>query len=199
MRSTTSVSLPSRSSSRLSTPVIGSSTATDSGSTSLSSKEAILTLLGLPIHLCDRSDHSLHTAYQKYKGHLEASQTHDRMVAGGTWTGRKLTSVDLIELFVSKSFWHSHVKKYFGKVSNYPLLVDWLENEPQDRPSDLEVWGVEKSSYTFKDLDGYLIRAAGKGKKKAVSKVAQGNDSDKKKSKKKIVNDVGKKGKKQVV
>lgn len=121
------------------------------------------------------------------------------MVADGTWTGRKLTSVDLIELFISKSFWHSHVRKYFGKVSNYPLLVDWLDNESQDRPPDLEVQGVEKSSYTFKDLDGYLTWAAGKGKKKAVSKVPQGNDSNKKKSKKKIVKDVGKKGKKQVV
>lgn len=148
----------------MSTPV-ASSSGTASGS-----KEAILTLLGIPTHLCDRSDHSLHTSYQKYKAHLEASQTYDRMIADGSWTGDKLSSLNLIELFVSKSFWHSHVKKYFSKVSNHPLLVAWLENIPEDQPSDLEVWGFEKSSYNFKDLDTYLQQqVVGKGKKKAKS------------------------------
>jgi hypothetical protein len=133
----------------MSTPV-----ATSSGTAS-ASKEAILTSLGIPTHLCDCSDHSLHTSYQKYKAHLEASQTYDRMVADGSWTGDKLSFLNLIELFVSKSFWHSHVEKYFSKVSNYPLLVAWLENIPEDRPSDLQVWGIQKSSYNFKDLDAY--------------------------------------------
>jgi hypothetical protein len=55
------------------------------------------------------------------------------------------------------------VKKYFSKVSNHPLLMEWLENEPEDCPSDLDVWGVQKSSYTFKDLDVYLNQAVGKG------------------------------------
>ena len=141
--STASVSVSSES------PAIASSTPINS-ETPLSSKEVILTLLGLPVHLCDRTDHSLHTAYQKYKGHIEASQTHERMVSDGTWAGRKLTAVDLIELFVSKSFWHSHIKKYFSNVSNYPMLVEWLENEPEDQPSDVDVWGVQKLSYTFK-------------------------------------------------
>ena len=122
------------------------------------------------------------------------------MVSDGTWAGRKLTAVDLIELFVSKSFWHSHIKKYFSKVSNYPMLVEWLENEPEDRPSDVDVWGVQKSSYTFKDLDGYFKQEVGKGKKRATAaKVDKSGDGDKKsKKKKKSPADGNKKGKKQV-
>jgi hypothetical protein len=151
---------PSASTSRLSTP------ATTSSGPPATTKEATLTLLGLPIHLCDRSDHSLLFAYQKYKAHLEASQTYDHMISNGSWTGNKLSSVDLIELFVSKSFWHSHVKKYLSKVTNHPLMVDWLENGP-NKPSNLDVWGVEKPSYNFKDLEAYLEQGARKGKKKA--------------------------------
>jgi hypothetical protein len=160
--------------------------ATSSGSALASSKEAILTLLGIPTHLCDRSDHSLHVSYQKYKAHLEASQTYDRMIADGSWTGNKLSSVDLIELFVSKSFWHSHVKKYFSQVSNHPLLVTWLENMSEDRPSDLDVWDVEKSSYNFKDLDMFLQRANGKGKKKAKMDKDKKQKDGHKKSKKQV-------------
>ena len=116
----------------------------------LASTEAILALLGIPTHLCDRSDHGLHVSYQKY----------------------------------TKSFWHSHVKKYFSRVANHPLLVAWLENIPEDRPSDLEVWGMEKSSYTFKDLDAFLQQAAGKGKKKA--KVEKKQKDGHKKAKKQV-------------
>jgi hypothetical protein len=163
------------------------STPTTTGSgTSSGSKEAILTLLGIPSYLCDRSDHSLHTSYQKYKAHLEATQTYERMVADGSWTGNKISAVDFIELFVSKSFWHSHVKKYFSKVSDHPLMVEWLENG-EHRPSDHDVWGLEKSSYTFKDLDAYLQQAAKKGKKKVKGDKEKGDKKDGHKKTKKHV------------
>ena len=90
------------------------------------------------------------------------------------------------------------MKKYFLRVSNFPLLVEWLENEPEDWPPDADIRGVQKSSYTFKDLDGYFDQAVGKGKKKGTaSKVVDKNDGGKK-SKKKISDDGNKKGKKQV-
>ena len=58
-------------------------------------------------------------------------------------------------------------------------MVEWLENG-EDKPSDLDVWGIEKSNYTFKDLIGYLEQAKekkkGKGKKKM--KVADKEDKD---------------------
>ena len=116
--------------------------------------------------------------------HLEASHVYDQMVADGTWTGSKLTAVDLVELFVSKSYFHSHFEKCFSKVPNHPLMVEWLEGDPGNRPSDLDVWGVEKVVYNFKDLTAYLEQADGKGKKKAkVVKEVGGNANNKKKKK----------------
>ena len=159
------------------------------------SKEAILGLLCLLTHFADRTDCGLHVAYQKYKAHLEACHTYEKMVADKTWFWKKLSSVDLIELFVSKSFWHSHFKPLFSKVSDYPLMVEWLENELLDSVSNQEVWGEEKSSYNFKDLCAWLDKSAGKGKKKM--KAAKDDGGNEKKSKKK--KDGGsKKGKMQV-
>jgi hypothetical protein len=108
-------------------------------------KKAILTSLGIPTHLCDCSDHGLQISYKKYKAHLEACNTYDWMVSEESLLGNKLTAVDLVELFVSKSFWHSHVKK---QVSNHSLMVKWLENRA-DKPSDLDVWGIQKSPITL--------------------------------------------------
>jgi hypothetical protein len=136
----------------------------------------ILTKLNIPLSLADRSDRGLVFAYQKYKGYLQATQNYQQQVADGLWDGPKLTSVDLTELFVSKSFFHSHYKKFFPKVTNYPLLLDWLENTPNDRPSDKKVWGEDKSVYTFKDLKVFFEKGQGKGKGK--KKVQEAN-SDK--------------------
>jgi hypothetical protein len=91
-------------------------------------KEAILTILGIPSHLCNHSDHSPQISYKKYKAYLEACHTYDQLVSDGSWLGNKLTAVNLVELFVSKSFWHSHVKKYCSQVSNHPLMVEWLKS-----------------------------------------------------------------------
>jgi hypothetical protein len=168
---------PSGSTSRMSTPAT-----TGSGGTSSASKEAILTLLGIPTSLSDHSDHGLHISYEKYKAHLVATQTYERMVSDGSWTGRKLSAVDFIELFVSKSFWHSHVKKCFSKVSNYPVMAEWLANG-DDRLSDFDVWGMEKSSYTFKDLEEYYEQTAHRAKKKGKGKE---DKKDHKKTKKHV-------------
>ena len=148
-----------------------------------SDREAILSQLGIPSHLGDHTDHGLIIAYQKYKAQLQASQTYERMLVDGSWVGAKLSAVDIIQLFVSKSFWHSHYKRLFPRVSNHPLLVEWLENT-QDGPSNLEVWGFEKPSYNFKDLEAYLDRKRDKGKGKKVVKEDAAKGSKKKKDKK---------------
>ena len=159
-------------------------------------RESILDLLHIPAHLADRADRGLRVAYEKYKAHLEACQTYEKMIVDGTWAGKKLTSVDLIELFVLKSYLHSHFKPNFSKVSNFPLMVEWLESSLDDSVSDFEVWGVEKASYNFKDLRAWLEQ--GKGKKKA--KVTKGTKADggSDKSKKKKDSSGNKKGKMQV-
>ena len=146
-------------------------------------REAIFSQLGIPSHLGDCTDHGVIIAYQKYKAQLQASQTYERMLVDGSWVGAKLSAVDIIQLFVSKSFWHYHYKRLFPRVSSHPLLVEWLENAP-DGPSNLELWGFERPSYNFKDLEAYLDRKRDKGKGKKVVKedAAEGSKKKDKKS-----------------
>lgn len=137
-------------------------------------------MLGLPIHLADRKNTGLLVAYEKYKAYLQASQTYERMQADGSWTGRRLSAVDLIELFAAKSYFHSYHKKIFAKISDHPLMVQWLEGE-EDKPSNLDIWGVDKSTYTFQDLQEFLQNAEGSGKKDKGKKKMKDESSGKKK------------------
>ena len=122
----------------------------------------------------------LHVAYEKYKAYLDACRTYERKVADGSWSGGKLTGSDLIQLFVSKSFWHSHYKPLFSKVSNHPDMVKWLEGD-KDRLPDEVLWGYKKGSYQFKDLNGYLEQhERKKGKRKAKDEKAEGSSKKKK-------------------
>ena len=79
-----------------------------SGSAPDSFKSQIIRLLNIPAHLAGSGDVTLPVAYQKYMAYLVACNTLDEMVANGLWTIRHLTQTDLIEVFVSKSFFHSH-------------------------------------------------------------------------------------------
>ena len=153
--------------------------------------DEILIQLGISTLLADRSNRSLQMAYQKYKAYLEATNTYERMLADKSWTGARLTSENLINLFISKSFFHSHYKTYLAKVSNHQLLVDWLVNEPDEWPSNIEVWGVEKPSYNWQDLKEYLEdkekKKRRKGKRKAVESPPKKREHKKKSRTKKQV------------
>ena len=142
-----------------------------SASASSSFRDQLLTLLGIPSHLTNRADRNLHFAYQKYQAYIQACQTLLKRVSEGTWPGKKPSSTELIELFVSKSMWFSHYRPAFSKVSNYPLMVEWLENG-DDKPSDEEAWGVEQAAYSLTDLrkfvdNGTLVEVAKDRKKKS--------------------------------
>ena len=147
----------------LSTPATASETLAAASATlashpdtsALGFKSEVLSQLGIPTHLADRTDQGLYVAYEKYKAYLEACQVYERQLADGSWIGSKLTAMDLIQLFVSKSFWHSHYKPLFSKVLDYPDMVKWLEGV-EDRLTNDALWGYEKSSYHFKDLKAYL-------------------------------------------
>jgi len=117
-------------------------------------KSQLIGLLNIPVHLAGSGDVPLPVAYQKYKAYLVACSTLDDMVANGTWTMGRPTRTDLIELFVSKSYFHSHYQRYFSKVADYPEMVAWLEGEPGS--VDVDVWGVRKANYTFVDLRDWL-------------------------------------------
>jgi hypothetical protein len=152
-----------------------------------------MTLLGISAHLSIRNDRNIRLSYEKYKAYLKASQTLSKLE--GSWPGKKPSATDLIEVFVSKSMWFSHYKPAFPKVADYPEMVKWLENS-DDKGTDLEVWGVEKGSYSLLDLrrfvdNGTLAekKGKGKGKKKDVSE-----GSGKQNKKKVIDKDVGQKG-----
>ena len=77
------------------------------------------------------------------------------MVKVKTWTIARPPKTNIIELFVSKSFFHSHYKRYFPKVAEHEEMVAWL-NEDEDRQCDMDVWGVKKNVYTFTDLALWL-------------------------------------------
>ena len=180
----TAISSTSGFSTRLSTPALGSDIPVPVTHPASSGEDSfaagILSQLGIPMHMADRNDRGLHVAYEKYKAYLEACHIYEEKVADGSWTGCKLTGVDLIQLFVSKSFWHSHYKPLFSKVSNHPDMIKWLEGE-RDKPSDEVLWGYKKGSYHFKDLKVYLEqKEKKKGKGKGKDERSEGSSKKKK-------------------
>lgn len=155
-------------------------------------KKDILIQLGISPELSNRTDHGLHHAYEKYKAYLQACKTYGEMTVNKSWVGGRLTGADIIQLFISKSYFHSHYKKFFSKVSNYPDMVDWLEGNP-NALADGDLWGEEKGSYTFKDLEKYMEKHETMKKKKKKGKDDKGEGGSRKpgdkKKKKKQVND----------
>jgi hypothetical protein len=65
------------------------------------------------------------------------------------------TKTDIIELFVSKSYFHSHYKHHFPKVAQYDNMVAWLY-EDENQPSDVDFWEIKKEVYNFTDLAAWL-------------------------------------------
>lgn len=124
-----------------------------------------------------RSDSSLRMWYKRYNGWNDAVAKLDGLKAAGQWTLPDVSQTELINLFAGRAYWHSHIKKGFRDIHNYKLMVEWLESDMNDDgPSDLHVWHLEKTHYTFKDLglwkkDGtldkdYQIQQKEKGKAK---------------------------------
>ena len=114
------------------------------------------------------------------KAFLVAVKTLDeKWKAGELPYDRKPLNEHIIETMQSKTYWYDYTRKYFSKVGEYPEMVAWLEND-EGVPTDLEVWGVEKKSYSFGDLDTYLKNGVGGGKQshkkgKGKKKAADGD------------------------
>jgi hypothetical protein len=154
-------------------------------------KKDLMTHFDIPFNLADHKDSSLYFAYQKYKTFLQANQTLAELCSSEEWAGKKPSVTDLIEIFQSKSMWHSHHSKAFSRVSDYPEMVSWLEKK-KDVASNIEVWGYEKALYNFKDLFAYLDgklkeedRSKFKGKAKAKNESKSGSRLKKEEDKKK--------------
>jgi len=119
----------------------------------------------------------------------------DQMHQQGKWPlPKKASQTELVEIFLSKSYWHSHVTKAFSTIARYPEMVRWLEHEDKDIPSDLDVWHIQKSEYGFKELQDWVAnggtldiavkrnveKAKAKAKAKAKGKAMEESDEDEK-------------------
>jgi hypothetical protein len=119
-------------------------------------------------------------------------QDFNKMKSTGTWptTCPQPTATDIIEIFISKSMWHQYYVACFSNISKYPDMVEWLEEEGEDRPSSVDVWGFQKTSYTFADLKKWLnehkyLLAADVEEQMDKKEKGKGGKKDKKKKVKK--------------
>lgn len=161
--------------------------AADAGT--ISDKAAIIIALGQSPELADRGDRTkgnLHLAYKRYKAILGAQKAYNDMQGKNLWVGNKLTQIEIIELFISRSYYFSHYRQNFKHVDRSPLLIQWLEKENiTDEPDDMAVWGEEKVSYGFSDLEKYL-GALGKKEKSRKGKGKEVKEKKDRSKKKKV-------------
>ena len=126
------------------------------GTTNLHHRQ-LMSILNIDRELSDRDKKGLVWCYKKYKAFNAAVQLMDQLSTQGKWPlPKKSSHTELVEVFMSKSYWHSHVVKPFGVVARYPQIVAWLERGDFDDPSDFEVWHLQKSEYGFKELKEWL-------------------------------------------
>jgi benzoyl-CoA reductase/2-hydroxyglutaryl-CoA dehydratase subunit BcrC/BadD/HgdB len=118
-------------------------------------KEELIAALEINCELCDEdiTDKGIIGAYAKWKAINIAYKKMQAM----TWNGSKPTYGAIISLFVSTSMFYSHYK-YFNDAVKHPEMLEWLEERP-DGPSNIDIWGREKSHYTFVDLIKWLKEA----------------------------------------
>ena len=171
------------------TPVIASTSASviipgvlgsGSGPAKSAIQELIITTLGIPAHLTDRSSKAkvdIRVAYAKYIALLDACKAMTKLVTSGTWTHKAVNNDDMIEIFMSKSAYFKNHAKVFCLVKRSPMMQKWLENA-DDAPADYEVWGYSRHTFdTLKEILTVLPdpvtpteggdRKKGKGKEKA--------------------------------
>lgn len=119
------------------------------------SKKELITALDIDLDLCDEEagDKGLIHSYRKWK----AIKAAYKKMQGMSWNGPKPTYGTIISLFVSSSMFYSHYK-YFNDAVKHPEMLEWLEKR-QDGPSDVDIWGKEKSYYTFSDLIKWVNKA----------------------------------------
>jgi hypothetical protein len=163
----------------------------ESAATRKMSREELIALLNVPEHLAQSiKNPGLRTNYAKYKACLDAQEVLNQKFNKdkSPWPAdiKKPTLTDVIELFVSRSYWHSYMTKGFHDINHYPIIKEWLENK-EDGPSDEDVWGTTQSSYNFTHLQNEKKRRneQKKGKQKATKKGEISGDDGKKNKKKK--------------
>ena len=79
----------------------------------------LMDVLGIDSELTNRSKKGLRWCYKKYKAFNGAVQSMDQMTREGKWplVIRRPGHTELVEIFMSKSYWHSHVVKPFALIA----------------------------------------------------------------------------------
>lgn len=90
-----------------------------------------------PALLGSNKNVGLQVHWQKYLAIKEAIQKMQNMVQTGTWTGRAPVQRNIIDLFISHSYYLATHRKLFPKVNAYPELRRWMNGDP-DRPKRRE-------------------------------------------------------------
>jgi hypothetical protein len=131
-----------------------SETPDTSGSSRLTTHQLEMArILKIDLDLVVKSDNSLQMSWKRYKAINAALLKRTKV----KWPGKTPQTTEVAEILISKSTWYKPVQPNFKKVGRYPQMVDWLERDADDDdPSDLEVWGVEKSRYLHSDLTLWL-------------------------------------------
>ena len=99
------------------------------------STDEVITALGIPKHLTGKStkDVGLKVYYAKYQACLKVYDTMQNMYREGSWPAPKMVNkTTIVELFVSKTMWHSHVQCFFKNIADYPEMQMWLEGGEDD-------------------------------------------------------------------
>ncbi|KAK2459267.1 hypothetical protein APHAL10511_008716 [Amanita phalloides] len=141
-------------------------------------RDQLIHILNIPadlLRVSDRVEGGLQLYYKKYQTCIQALSTAESMTSAGEWAIRRPSDTEIVELFIGKTMWHSHLKKIFPKVPKYPEMQKWL-NEEEDALPTIDIWGEEKNSFSFKDLVVWMeeednkVKRKGKGKAKAEHK-----------------------------
>ena len=143
----------------------------------------------------------LHIAYAKYMAYIDAQSKMFQMIRDGEWDNdvKSPSGAELIGLFVAKSSWYAGYN-VFPVVDNHPDMKSWLEGN--SCIGNAELWGKDRTKYTFKDLKAYLMekgdldsegkvkaKGKGKGKRKAAGSVSEGTSKRREKKKKDLQNE----------
>jgi hypothetical protein len=113
-------------------------------------------ILKIDLDLVIKSDNSLQMSWKRYKAINAALLKRTKV----KWPGKTPQTAEIAEILISKSSWYKPIQPNFKKVGRYPQMVDWLERDADDDdPSDLEVWGLEKTRYLHSDLTLWLANS----------------------------------------
>lgn len=120
--------------------------------------DSLAARLSIPPHLLTHTTHpTMHVAYDRYKGCLDAQERLATLVSNGEWSGKVPLVEDVVSLFVPRSTWYNYYVKAFSKLEQFPALHDYLERSPH-APLAKDLFRTQKSTYTYSDIFDYRTR-----------------------------------------